>query len=187
MKLSLRIKLITILFFLLTPFHYSFSQSKPSIGEKTIKPTLPKDQLPVGSEGPKSNCEQALPSIDFKSFLAPKTIKPTLPRTNNNNINLSATNISVLQKAAEIIKSRPECRVQLQGHGGATKLEQQLSWDRTNVVLRYLVEKTGIAPGRFNFEYGLEGDINMVDISLTSNEGPDSVPAPHPNLRTTGH
>jgi hypothetical protein len=89
----------------------------------------------------------------------------------------------VLRKVALQIRNHPTCRVRVTGHGASDKREQQLSWDRVNAVIRYLVESQGIGGNRFIFEYGTQGDRNTVDLSGTLEEGPESVPAPHPNLR----
>ena len=71
------------------------------------------------------------------------------------------------------------------GYCASSKSEQQLSWDRVNAVINYLVEKEGISADRFIFKYGQEGgDCNTVDLrDGTQEEGPNTVPAPHPNLR----
>ena len=71
----------------------------------------------------------------------------------------------------------------MSGHGASTKQDQQTSWDRVNAVIRYLIEKAGISETRFIFVYGIAGDINTVDLSFTSEDGPQTLPAPHPNLR----
>ena len=65
------------------------------------------------------------------------------------------------------------------------KSMQQLSWDRVNSIINYLVEKEGISSDRFIFKYGeAGGDVNTVDLRDSQNEeGPNTVPAPHPNLR----
>ena len=69
-------------------------------------------------------------------------------------------------------------------HGGASKREQQLSWDRVESVINYLVEKQGISRDRFVFKYGEEGDSNTVDLQdCSGEEGPNMVPAPHPQYR----
>ena len=60
-----------------------------------------------------------------------------------------------------------------------------MSWDRVNAVMKFLVEKQGIADNRIIFEYGTEGDPNTVDLMPTTENGPNSVPAPHPNLQKT--
>jgi len=54
-----------------------------------------------------------------------------------------------------------------------------------NEVIKYLVEKEGINSDRFIFRYGQSGgDENTIDIKDgTGEEGPNTVPAPHPNLR----
>jgi OmpA-OmpF porin, OOP family len=46
-----------------------------------------------------------------------------------------------------------------------------------------MVERQGISEDRFIFDYGTEGDVNTVDLMGTTEEGPNTVPAPHPNLR----
>ncbi|MFN5762284.1 MAG: hypothetical protein ACK44U_09405, partial [Sphingobacteriales bacterium] len=61
-----------------------------------------------------------------------------------------------------------------------------LSWDRVNAVINFLVEKQGISSDRFIWKYGQsEGDQNTVDLrgAEQGEDGPNTVPAPHPNLR----
>ena len=70
------------------------------------------------------------------------------------------------------------------GYGASSKAAQQLSWERVNAVIKYLVEKQGVAESRFIFTYGQNGDANTVDLQGTTEEGPNSVPAPHPNLKS---
>ena len=91
---------------------------------------------------------------------------------------------AILNSAASQIKANPLCKICVVGHGGASKREQQLSWDRVNSVINYLVENQGISRDRFVFKYGEEGDVNTVDLQDCSNEeGPNTVPAPHPQYR----
>jgi hypothetical protein len=73
----------------------------------------------------------------------------------------------------------------VQGYAGPSKSEQQLSWDRVNTVINYLVEKQGISSDRLIFKYGeTGGDPNTIDLrAAQGDEGPNTVPAPHPNLR----
>lgn len=88
---------------------------------------------------------------------------------------------SILASAAAQIKANPACKICVVGHGGASKREQQLSWDRVEAVISYLVEKQGISRDRFVFKYGEEGDSNTVDLQdCSGEEGPNMVPAPHP-------
>jgi outer membrane protein OmpA-like peptidoglycan-associated protein len=93
---------------------------------------------------------------------------------------------AVLTSAAAQIKANPTCRIRVTGHGASDKRAQQLSWDRVNAVIRYFVERQGVGEDRFIFDYGTEGDVNTVDLMGTTEEGPNSVPAPHPNLRSGG-
>jgi outer membrane protein OmpA-like peptidoglycan-associated protein/opacity protein-like surface antigen len=90
---------------------------------------------------------------------------------------------AVLASAAAQIKANPTCRIRVTGHGASDKRAQQLSWDRVNAVITYLVERQGISQDRFIFTYGEEGDPSTVDLSGTTEEGPNTVPAPHPNLK----
>jgi len=115
------------------------------------------------------NCGlSTLPSITFTAGRASLT-KNTTP---------------LLESAAAQIKAAPNCRVRVVGHGASDKRAQQLSWDRVNAVIRYLVEKQGISEDRFIFSYGEgEGDPNTVDLIGTTETGPNTVPAPHPNLQ----
>jgi outer membrane protein OmpA-like peptidoglycan-associated protein len=108
-----------------------------------------------------------LPSIQFTSSRA----------------TLSKDAMTLLASAAAQIKATPDCRVRVIGHGASDKRAQQLSWDRVNSVIRYLVEKQGISEDRFIFSYGEEGDPNTVDLTGTKETGPNTVPAPHPNLK----
>jgi outer membrane protein OmpA-like peptidoglycan-associated protein len=92
---------------------------------------------------------------------------------------------AVLASVAEKIRNNPNCKIAVIGYGESSKSAQQLSWDRVNAVINYLVEKEGISADRFIFKYGEGGgDMNTVDLrDGTSEEGPNVVPAPHPNLR----
>lgn len=101
---------------------------------------------------------------------------------------LSKDAMALLESAATQIKGSPNCKVRVVGHTGSgesSKRAQQLSWDRVNTVIRYLVEKQGISEDRFIFSYQDqgEGDVNTVDLSGTTESGPNTVPAPHPNLK----
>lgn len=90
---------------------------------------------------------------------------------------------TVLASAAAQIKANPACKIKVTGYGAASKSAQQLSWDRVNAVIKYLVEKQGIGEDRFIFSYGGEGDAATVDLMGTTEEGPNTIPAPHPNLK----
>jgi outer membrane protein OmpA-like peptidoglycan-associated protein len=103
-------------------------------------------------------------------------------------VSLSNDAKAVLGGVAEKMKNNPACKVAVIGYGESNKSQQQLSWDRVNAVIKYLVEKEGISQDRFIFKYGEgAGDANTVDLQDgTDQEGPNTVPAPHPNLRRKG-
>ena len=109
-----------------------------------------------------------LPSIQFKGASA----------------KLSKEAQALLADAAVKINANPNCKVKVIGYGASSKAAQQLSWERVNAVIKYLVEKQGVAESRFIFTYGQNGDANTVDLQGTTEEGPNSVPAPHPNLKS---
>ncbi|MGN6417111.1 MAG: OmpA family protein [Pseudobacter sp.] len=113
-----------------------------------------------------------LPSISFKG----KTVV------------LSKDAKALLASVAQKMKDNPDCKIAVVGYCATNKTEQQLSWDRVNSVINHLVEKEGISADRFIFKYGeMNGDCNTVDLrDGTGEEGPTSVPAPHPNLRRRG-
>jgi len=110
-----------------------------------------------------------LPSITFKGR--------TVTLTNDNK--------ALLSTVAQKMKDNPNCKVAVIGYGESSKAAQQLSWDRVNAIINHLVEKEGISSDRFIFRYGQSGgDENTVDLrDGTGEEGPNTVPAPHPNLR----
>ena len=124
----------------------------------------------IAENGTKKNCGIGdLPSVTFK----PKSII------------LSNDAKALLASAAQKIKDNPNCKIAVIGYCSSSKSEQQLSWDRVNAVISYMVDKEGINQDRFIFKYGeMGGDCNTVDLrDGTGEEGPTTVPAPHPNLR----
>ncbi|MDX2046982.1 MAG: hypothetical protein SFU87_09350, partial [Chitinophagaceae bacterium] len=87
---------------------------------------------------------------------------------------------------ADKIRNNPTCKVVVTGYGEPSKAAQQLSWDRVNAVINHLVEKQGISSERLIFRFGEQGgDASTVDMRAAGegDEGPNTVPAPHPNLR----
>ena len=110
-----------------------------------------------------------LPSITFKG----------------RSVTVSRDAKALLASTAEKMRNNPDCKVAVVGYGESSKANQQLSWDRVNAVINYLVEKEGIGSDRFIFRYGQGGgEENTVDLKDgTGEEGPNTVPAPHPNLR----
>ena len=110
-----------------------------------------------------------LPSITFKG----------------RSVTLSKDHKALLATVAQKMKDNPNCKVAVIGYGESSKAAQQLSWDRVNAVINYLVEKEGISSDRFIFRYGQTGgEETTIDLKDgTGEEGPNTVPAPHPNLR----
>lgn len=94
---------------------------------------------------------------------------------------------AVLSNVADRLRQNPNCRIVVTSYTcEPSKSSQQLSWDRVNTVINYLVEKQGISSDRLIFKYGeTGGDCNTVDLRSAEqdDEGPNTVPAPHPNLR----
>ena len=115
----------------------------------------------------KKDCNiSSLPSIVFKS-----------------GSKLSKDAETILASAATQLKSSPTCKVKVIGYGAASKAAQQLSYDKVSTVIKQLVEKNGIAESRVIFVYGQDGEANTVDLQPTTEDGPNTVPAPHPNLK----
>lgn len=120
--------------------------------------------------GTSGNCNMSnLPSVVFRSGGA----------------KLSRESMKLLDAVAEQLRNNGGCKVKVIGHPKASsKAEQQKSYDRVEAIIRYLVEKQGIAESRFIFAYdGGDGDSNTIDLQATTEEGPNTVPAPHPNLK----
>ncbi len=122
--------------------------------------------MKVAEPAPQCNIG-SLPSIQFKG-------KATLSKDAQN----------ILNGVAARINANPACNIKVIGYGASSKSAQQLSWDRVNAVIKYLVEKQGVSESRFIFTYGQDGDANTVDLQGTLDAGPNNVPAPHPNLKS---
>ncbi len=93
---------------------------------------------------------------------------------------------AVLATVASKLRNNPGCNVVVVGYCSSSKKEQQLSWDHVNAVINYMVDKEGISPDRFIFNYGQDGgDCNTVDLRAAAEgeSGPNRVEPPHPNLR----
>jgi len=137
---------------------------------KCPEPPCCSDPARAGSGGA-SNCAITnLPSVSFKP----------------NSTILAKESQAALATAADQMKNNPNCKIVVTGYGEPSKASQQLSWDRVNSVINYMVDKQGISADRFVFRYGqTEGDPNTVDLrpAGSGDEGPNTVPAPHPNLR----
>lgn len=98
---------------------------------------------------------------------------------------LNRDNMKLLDAVAQQMKNTPSCKLRVVGHPEASnKVEQQKAYDRVASIIKYLVDKQGISENRFIFAYdGGSGDGNTIDLEGTTEEGPNTVPAPAPHLR----
>lgn len=100
------------------------------------------------------------------------------------NRTLSADAKIILASFAKKIKDNPNCFVKITNTATLTKASRQYSWERVNIVAKYLIEKLGVSETRIVFNYGVLGeDSNIVSISGTSRKGPIRPSAPAPFLR----
>lgn len=100
-------------------------------------------------------------------------------------VTLNNDSKALLAGVAQRLRDNAACKIAVVGYCASNKSQQQLSWDRVNAVINYLIESEGLGSDRFIFKYGQSGgDCNTVDLrDGTQDEGPTTVPAPHPNLR----
>lgn len=149
----------------------------------------PQSWFPVDADGvgtePEPACCQELRDKMANMTVAAECAITSLPSVqfNRSSIELDDAAQSALSSAAAQLNSNPNCKVKVVGYGASNKRAQQLSWDRVNAVKNYLIEKQGISEGRIIFTYGYDGDANTVDLQPTTETGPSTVPAPHPNLQ----
>ena len=149
--------------------------------------------FPVNSDGvgtcPEPACckelRDMIKNLPTASIAAPECTIGNLPSIQfKGNAKLSKDAMSSLNSVAARINANPICKVKVMGYGAASKAAQQLSWERVNAVIKYLVEKQGVSESRLLFVYAQDGDSNTVDLQGTLEQGPNTVPAPHPNLRS---
>jgi len=159
------------------------------------EPLTPRNCFPVNNDGvgtcPEPACCKELRDQIANLKLAPAAAECSLsdlPSVNfKSGVKLSKDAEKLLAAAATKIKANPNCKVKVIGHPAASKAAQQLSYERVSAVIKYLVEKQGIAENRFIFNYdGGTGDASTIDLQGTTEDGPNTVPSPHPNLKTKG-
>lgn len=112
----------------------------------------------------------SLPSVQFKS-----------------GVKLTAEAEAILAAAAAQIKANPTCKVIVVGYmEQSSKRAEQLSWDRVNTVIKYLVEKQGVSRDRLLFKHGQAGAANTVDLQDATGQTAESyVTPPHPQFQTS--
>jgi hypothetical protein len=150
--------------------------------------------FPVNADGV-GNCPEPACCKELRTLItnkAPDPVPTSMECTIGNllslpfrgNARLTREAQQLLAEAAVTIKANPACKIKVIGYGSASKSSQQLSWERVNAVVKYLVEKQGISESRLLFVYAQDGDAAMVDLQGTTEDGPNTVPAPHPNLKS---
>lgn len=147
----------------------------------------PQNCFPVNADGvgtcPEPECCKAIDSLRMTASCGLGSL-PSV-QFKGGSASLSTTAKSLLDNVAQQLSANPSCKVKLVGYGASDKRAQQLSWDHVNAVKTYLSEQKGISETRVIFTYGMEGNANTVDLVPTTEEGPNTVPAPHPNLQKT--
>jgi len=153
----------------------------------------PKSCFPVNNDGI-GTCPEPACCKEMKEMIANyKPVDKVVPTCNVGNLpsvqfkgnaKLTKDAMTALASAAAKVNANPTCKVKVIGYGASSKAAQQLSWERVNAVIKYLVEKQGVSESRLLFVYAQDGDANTVDLQGTVEEGPNTVPAPHPNLRS---
>lgn len=153
----------------------------------------PQQCFPVNADGVGS-CPEPACCKELRTLITNKAPEPvgstectignllSLPFRGNARLTREAQQL--LAEAAVTIKANPACKIKVIGYGSASKSSQQLSWERVNAVVKFLVEQQGISESRLLFVYAQDGDAAMVDLQGTTEEGPNTVPAPHPNLKS---
>jgi hypothetical protein len=100
------------------------------------------------------------------------------------NSNINATMEAQLATLASQMRAYPDCKVVIVGSGSGSKPKEQHSWEHVNAVIEYMSEKHNISRDRFIFQYGHEGDENVVNYRSANMDetGADTVPPPHPEI-----
>jgi OmpA-OmpF porin, OOP family len=154
---------------------------------KDKEPLTARDCFPVDADGvgkcPEPPCCAEIRETMVKKQECAITSLPSV-QFKSGSLTLSATSKAVLESVAQQMNANPNCKVKLTGYyKGSDKRSMQLGWDRVNTVIKYLVEQQGIAESRLIFSLSDGGDPNTVDLMGTTEEGPNSIPAPFPNLQ----
>ena len=92
-----------------------------------------------------------------------------------------------LTTIADKMRKDTSLKLVVTGYCTGSKEIIQRSWDRVNMILNnYLINREGVAPGRFIFKYAQKGsDCNIVTLRAAAKgeNGPSWVDAPYPDLR----
>ena len=148
--------------------------------------TCPPDACCTESKEKISELQKLIESAKFTSTSVAECSITSLPSISfkSGGAKLNRESMSLLDAVAVQMRNNPSCKVKVLGHPESNKSSQQKAYDRVEAIIKYLVEKQGIAESRFIFAYeGGSGDSNTVDLMGTTEEGPNTVPAPHPQLK----
>jgi outer membrane protein OmpA-like peptidoglycan-associated protein len=156
---------------------------------KDKEPLTARDCFPVDADGI-GKCPEPPCCAELRDSLKNLTTKTcnisSLPSVQfrSGSLTLSSTAKAVLNNVAQQLNANPNCNVRVNGYYQASsKRSQQLSWDRVNTVIKYLSEQQGISEGRLIWNLSAGGDPNTVDFMGTTETGPNTIPAPFPNLQ----
>lgn len=153
------------------------------------EPLTARDCFPVDADGigkcPEPPCCGELREL-MKTRQVPACAIGSLPSAQfkSGSLALSSTAKAILNSVAQQMNANPECNVRITGYYDASnKRSQQLSWDRVNTAIKYLVNEQGISESRLIFSLVGGGDPNTVDMMGTTESGLNTIPAPFPNLQ----
>lgn len=157
---------------------------------KDKEPLTARDCFPVDADGvgkcPEPACCAELRNRIDSLTAIPACTLSSLPSVQfrSGSLTLNETAKAALNSIAQQLNANPGCNARVSGYYSASnKRSQQLSWDRVNTVIKYLVEQQGISESRLIFNLSAGGDPNTIDIMGTTETGPNTVPAPFPNLQ----
>jgi hypothetical protein len=100
-------------------------------------------------------------------------------------VTLSASTLSALDRVSGEMRNNPACKVIVRGNGNGNKVDQQLSYNRVENVINYMVVNKGVDRERFVFEYGLEGNPLSVELIPAEEDARAGFvpPPPYPGLK----
>jgi OmpA-OmpF porin, OOP family len=142
----------------------------------------PTECQPVDADGVgKCPCPEGCGDVNNKKSKCGNIADGTLYFTGNSVNEKQKVQLATL---ASQMKANPDCKVVVVGAGSGSKLREERSWEHVNAVIEYMSEKQGISSDRFIFQYGKEGDDNVVSFhgANADETGPSRIPPPHPEL-----
>ena len=134
--------------------------------EKDLCPTIPGQIQHMGCPAP--DTVYIVKDASLAQTFVPAIITPEIRFSSVDNT-IDTFNVSLLDYAAQTIRSNPGSRYVVSGYSGPTKIEKQRSADQVATVVNYLVEKEGINPERLTVRSGLQGGTaNSVKIRVAA-------------------